>query len=328
MSPLLHKMRRLALIILLLLVLPLALAGCMMAQPVFGSGKRSAATVDPDALRRHVESICSNCTPRSYVDTRNLARCAGWIGAAFSNVGGRVTNQVYVADGREYSNVIGRFGPEQGPVVVVGAHYDACSGMPAADDNASGVAGLVELAVLFGREAPPCTVELVAYCTEEPPFFATPDMGSVNHAKALKSSGADVRGVIVLEMIGFFSDEAGSQLYPSSLLRLFYPATGDFISVVGNLGQTRLVRQVKRAMRGATDLPVRSINAPTFIAGVDFSDHRSYWDAGFQAVMVTDTSFYRNRAYHTWGDTPDRLDYRRMAKVVIGVYEAVRALGQ
>jgi Zn-dependent M28 family amino/carboxypeptidase len=200
--------------------------------------------------------------------------------------------------------------------------------MPAADDNASGVAGLVELAAMFGRQAPGCTLELVAYCTEEPPFFATPDMGSVHHARLLKSSGAEVRGVIVLETIGFFSDEAGSQQYPSVLLRLFYPSTGDYIGIVGNMGHTWLVRQVKRAMRAATDLPVRSINAPSFVPGVDFSDHRSYWDAGFQAVMVTDTAFYRNRAYHTWGDTPDRLDYRRMAKVVVGVYEAIRSLAQ
>lgn len=299
-----------------------------MTQPVLGGAKRSPASVDAAALRRSVETICSNFTPRSHVDTRNLSRCADWIEAAFTNAGGRATNQVYEAGGKPYRNVIGRFGPGDGPVVVVGAHYDAFSGMPGADDDASGVAGLLELARLFGREAPPFTVELVAWCTEEPPYFATPDMGSAHHANALRTGGADVRAVIVLEMIGFFSEEAGTQSYPMALLRLFYPSRGDYIGIVGTLGQMRVVRNVKRAMRGATDLPVRSINAPAFVPGVDFSDNRSYLEAGFDAVMVSDTAFYRNRAYHTWDDTPDRLDYGRMAKVVVGVYEAVMALGR
>lgn len=321
------QVRRLLRIFAFLLVLPILVAGCIMTQPVFGKGKRSTVSVDPAALRRHVETICSNFTPRSYLDTTNLNRCADWIEEGFRREGGTVSNQVYEADGRKFRNVRARFGPADGALTVVGAHYDAYSSLPGADDNASGVAGLLELARLFGAAAPSSAVELVAYSNEEPPFFDTPDMGSVHHAAALKSSGADVRAVIVLEMIGYFTDKPGKQSYPMALLRLFYPNRGDYIGVVGSLGQTKLVRRVKWAMRGATGLPVRSISAPTAVPGVDFSDHRSYWAAGFQAVMITDTAFYRNKAYHTADDTPDRLDYGRMSKVVIGVYEAVLALG-
>lgn len=298
-----------------------------MTQPVFGKGRKSAASVDPAELRGHVETICAEFTPRSYLDSNNLNRCADWIGNAFGQAGGRVSNQVYEVNGRAYRNVIARFGPESGPVLVVGAHYDAAGRTPAADDNASGVAGLIELARLFGATAPTCAVELVAYSNEEPPFFGSSDMGSAHHARALAAAGTQVRAVVVLEMIGYFSDEPGSQSYPMALLRLFYPGRGNFIGVVGNFKQARLVRKVKYAMRGATDLPVRSINGPASVPGVDFSDHRSYWAAGFPGVMVTDTAFYRNKAYHTENDTPDRLDYNRMAKVVVGVYEAILALG-
>lgn len=322
-----RQVRRLPSIVLFLLILPVMIAGCMMTQPIVGKGKRSAATVDPQMLRKCVETICSDFTPRSYLDATNLNRCADWIEQSFREAGGRTSNQVYTAAGRKFRNVIARFGLEQGPLVVVGAHYDSFGRMPAADDNASGVAGLIELARLFSRNTPQIPVEVVAYSNEEPPFFASSDMGSAHHARGVKAAGVDVRAVIVLEMIGYFSDEPKSQSYPMALLRLFYPNKGNYIAVVGSFGQTRLVRRIKWAMRGATDLPVHSINAPAIVPGVDFSDHRSYWDVGFAAVMVTDTAFYRNRDYHTANDTPNRLDYNRMAKVVMGVYEAVLAIG-
>jgi len=131
-----------------------------------------------------------------------------------------------------------------------------------------------------------------------------------------------------LEMIGYFTDTPHSQSFPLSLFAAFYPSQGDFIAVVGKLDQISAVRRVKQAMRGASPLPVYSINAPTVVPGIDFSDHRSYWQAGYQAVMITDTAFYRNPHYHTRQDTPDTLDYRRMAMVVQGVYAAVIAFAR
>jgi Zn-dependent M28 family amino/carboxypeptidase len=221
-----------------------------------------------------------------------------------------------------------RFGPEAGERLVVGAHYDAFGPYPAADDNASGVAGLIELAYLLGQHPPALAVELVAFTLEEPPYFRTAEMGSAVHAQSLKAAGVTVRVMFSLEMIGYFSDAPDSQRFPVPLLSLCYPSRGNFITVAGNVGEGLLVRRIKRAMSGASELPVYSINAPRLIPGLDFSDHLNYWQAGYPAVMITDTAFFRNRNYHTMQDTADKLDYRRMAQVVEGVMAAVVALSQ
>jgi Zn-dependent M28 family amino/carboxypeptidase len=171
-------------------------------------------------------------------------------------------------------------------------------------------------------------VDLVAFTLEEPPHFRGEFMGSAIHAKSLRKEGVALRGMITLEMIGCFSDAPDSQRYPVSLLSWFYPSQGNFIAVIGNLGNAMLVRKIAVAMRGATPLPVEGLAAPRFVSGVDFSDHASYWDAGYDAVMITDTAFYRYKHYHTMTDTPDRLDYARMAQVVQGVRAAVLALAQ
>jgi Zn-dependent M28 family amino/carboxypeptidase len=230
-----------------------------------------------------------------------------------------------VVDGRTYRNVIALFGPDTKERIVVGAHYDSAGVQPAADDNASGIAGLIELAYLLGQISLPVRVELVAYSLEEPPYFRTPGMGSAVHATSLKAHGIPVRIMFALEMIGYFSDRPDSQGFPLSIFKLFYPSRGNFIGIVSKLDHGLVVRRVKKAMRQATSLPVYSINAPRFIPGVDFSDHLNYWQAGYPAVMITDTAFYRNKYYHTIHDTPDTLDYERMALVVQGVHAAVLA---
>ena len=153
-------------------------------------------------------------------------------------------------------------------------------------------------------------------------------MGSAVHAQSLADAQADVRGVIVLEMVGYFRDERGSQSYPSLLLKLMYPSRGNFIAVAGPWDQGDWIKTVKIGMKGATDLPVYSIRAPSAVPGIDFSDHLNYWPHGFKAIMVTDTAFYRNRSYHTPTDTADRLDYDRMAQVVVALFEALQMTRQ
>jgi hypothetical protein len=170
------------------------------------------------------------------------------------------------------------------------------------------------------------SVELVAYCLEEPPHFRTDAMGSAWHARELRSSGREVKLMLALEMIGYFDSRSGSQTYPLRPLSWIYPKRGDFIAVVGRLQDWRATRRVKRLMRGASDLPVHSINALRVIPGVELSDHSSYWNEGLPALMITDTAFYRNPHYHAAGDTPDRLDYARMARVVQGVYAVTQGL--
>ena len=218
------------------------------------------------------------------------------------------------------------FGPDTKERIVDRAHYDTAGAKPGADDNASGVAGLIELAHLLSRASLPMRVELVAFPLEEPPFFRTAYMGSAIHAASLKRQGIAVRVMFSLEMIGYFSDAADSQTFPAPALKAFYPSTGNFIAVIGKFDQGLLVRRIKKAMLGASPLPVYSINAPRSIPGIDFSDHLNYWEAGYDAIMITDTAFYRNDNYHTSRDKSDTLDYKRMAMVVQGMYRAVLAL--
>jgi hypothetical protein len=301
-----------------------------VTQPLLlrAGGRHGGAAADPERLKAHVRALSESFSPRDYKQTENLDACASYIRAEFLSAGGRVSEQPFKAWGKSYRNVVAHFGPETKERVVVGAHYDAAGPYPGADDNASGSAGLLELARLLGGAELPLKVELVAYSLEEPPFFRTEHMGSAFHARALKQEGASVRAMISLEMIGFFSDADDSQHYPVSALSLLYSKKGDFISLVGRTGEGLLVRRVKAAMSGATDLPVRSINAPRSIPGVDYSDHLNYWHEGFPALMVTDTAFYRNPFYHTADDTAEKLDYARMAKVVEGVHAAVLDLSR
>ncbi|MBL8517804.1 MAG: M28 family peptidase [Betaproteobacteria bacterium] len=292
--------------------------------------------VDPNRLQAHVKYLSVDLYPRSHEQSRNLERAAQYIQGEFKTAGGVVTVQDVVVEETTHKNVIARFGPVTGPVLVIGAHYDshgdANAGAkhprghspethtPGADDNASGVAGLIELAHLLGRAPQARPIELVAYTTEEPPHFRTPHMGSAWHARSLRATNRELALMLSLEMIGYFSDAPGSQRYPLAGMSHLYSDRGNFIALVGKLSDFGAMRRTKAAMAGATDLPVLSINAPPFVPGIDFSDHLNYWHEGFPAFMVTDTAFMRNPHYHKSSDTYEKLDYARMAKVVQGVY--------
>jgi Zn-dependent M28 family amino/carboxypeptidase len=255
-----------------------------------------------------------------------LDQCAEYIAQRFEEAGATVEFQAFPVGGKQYRNVIGRFGADKHPRVVVGAHYDTCGEQPGAGDNASGIAALIELAGLLGRSPRTNAVDVVAYVLEEPPFFRTPQMGSAIHAKSIAGAKVMYRGIIVLEMVGYFKDDWGSQSYPTLLLRLMYPNRGNFIGVVGRWDQGDWVKAVKVGMKGTTDLPVVSIRAPSVIPGIDFSDHLNYWPYGIKALMVTDTAFYRNKAYHSSGDTAERLDYNRMVDVAVAVFGAIESM--
>ncbi|MCC5847531.1 MAG: M28 family peptidase [Verrucomicrobia bacterium] len=297
-----------------------------LAQPSCRRNELSSIEVEPDRLREDVEMLSMNFFPRDWRSEENLRKTADFILEALEAAGAEVKLQPHMVRGRHYWNVIGKFNPEVEPRIVVGAHYDAVANTPGADDNASGVAALLAIARLVGERAPEMPLDFVAYVLEEPPFFGTADMGSVTHARALAESGVEVEGVIVLEMVGYFSDEPGSQKFPSPLLRLFYPNRGNFIALVSRSDQGAWIRDVKAGMKGATPLPVYSFRAPIWVPGVDFSDHRNYWPHGIPALMVTNTAFYRNQAYHLPEDTADRLDYTRMAQVVVAVFEGLEFL--
>jgi Zn-dependent M28 family amino/carboxypeptidase len=324
MGTLKHKLIKSAVRVLGTVAVVVFMAWILVAQPSCRRNHTSGTKGDPAKLREHVEALSQRFFPRDWQHRENLDRCADYIAQHFRQAGATVEFQTVDVGKNQYRNVIGRFAAGNGQRIIVGAHYDSCGEEPGADDNASGIASLIELAYLFGRSTPSSPVELVAYVLEEPPFFQSAMMGSAIHAKSIAGDKAGVRGVIVLEMVGTFSDEWGSQSYPAPLLRLIYPSRANFIGVVGRWDQGDWIKTVKTGMKGASDLPVYSIRAPAMIPGVDFSDHASYWPYGIKAVMVTDTAFYRNKAYHKSGDTPDRLDYNRMAKVVVSVFEAIK----
>jgi hypothetical protein len=303
-----------------------ALTGTCVAQPfVRPTPSAPGADVSPERLRAHVHALSVDLHPRVHSRPEQLDAAAAYIERTLAPLG-KVEHQTFVASGRTYRNVILSLGPLEGERVVVGAHYDAALGLPGADDNASGVAGLLELAPLLAVEKLGARVDLVFWTLEEPPFFATDDMGSVHHARSLSS--VRVRAAISLEMIGYFDDADGSQQFPVPGMSLLYGTRADFIAVVGRPAERALTARGQAAMLGATDLPVRSLNGPAAVQGVDWSDHRSYWAAGIPAIMITDTSFLRNDRYHTPRDTEDTLDYARMAKVVRGARAAVIALAQ
>lgn len=293
-----------------------------VAQPTLTRKHKIDVVVDPERLKSHVVTICGNY-PRNHLRVDQLNATADYIVSHFKAAGAEPTFQEFRIGRRTYRNVIANFGSGSEKRLIIGAHYDSCADTPGADDNASAVAGLIELAHLFGKTPPKRRVELVAFTLEEPPYFDTERMGSFLHAEGASKDAGDIEGVIVLEMIGFFRDEPFSQRYPLFLLGLMYPNKGNFIGVIGNSSQRRFTREVKNGMKGASDLPVCSINAPSFVPGVDFSDHRNYWKFGINAVMISDTAFYRNPNYHEITDTPETLDYERLADVVAGVYAAV-----
>ena len=298
-----------------------------LAQPSCRVSDNYAADipVDADRMRGVVQILSGDFHPRNFREIENLNRTADYIEQHFGLAGGEVHIQTFEVSGETYKNVRAFFGPPEGPRTIIGAHYDTDGDTPGADDNASGVAGLIELAYAFGQTPPSETVELVAYTLEEAPFFSTRHMGSYHHAKLMQEQGIPLRSVIVLEMIGYFSDEPGSQTYPARLFHLLYPSTGDFIAVIGKWDQRTYIRGIKAGMKGGADIEVYSVAALPQIPGVDFSDHRNYWALDYDAVMITNTAFYRNMAYHTIYDTWDRLNYEKMAEVVKGVYNAAVA---
>jgi hypothetical protein len=313
-----------------LLGLSFAGVGVYVVQPSCTRQPPTPQKVSVERMHKNVSMLSDRFAPRSYEDHGNLSHCAAYIASQFRQAGAEVEMQEYEVprQKRVFRNVIASFGPDSGPCIVVGAHYDSFQDSLGADDNASGIAGLIELAYLLKNASLDKQVRLVAFTLEEPPFFRTADMGSAHYAKELRSQNIDVEAMICLEMIGYFSDEKKSQEFPSAVLKLLYPNTGNYIALIGSLGDRKLIKKVKASMKGATDLPVYSLCAPKSFPGVDFSDHLNFWNEGYTAVMVTDTAFYRNPGYHTAGDTIYRIDFERMAKVVLGVYEAVVHLAE
>jgi Zn-dependent M28 family amino/carboxypeptidase len=271
-----------------------------------------------EALRRHVEALTVAIGPRAPGLGDTLARTAAYIRSQFEEAGLAVAEQPYDFLGTEVVNLIAA-PPAMATApayYVVGAHYDSVPGTPGADDNASAVAVLLELARRLPAVALPAPVRLVAFTMEEPPAFTTGLQGSRIFVRRCRAAGERVAGAIVLEMVGY---TAPSQLYPPVLRFAGYPSEGNFIGIVGNWRSRSFGRGLLKGFRQNPHLPVESLFVPfdgRVLPATRLSDHASFWDARLPAVMVTDTAFFRNPHYHMPTDTIDTLDFAFMAELV------------
>jgi Zn-dependent M28 family amino/carboxypeptidase len=263
--------------------------------------------------------------PRSFNNLDSLKRCANYIEEELKKCSQRTERQKFLAGGNEYENVIASFGPEHGERIIVGAHYDVAGELPGADDNASAVAGLLQLARMFKVQKPELKYrfDFVAYCLEEPPFFGSKEMGSYAHAEKMHLEKVDVKLMVCLEMIGYYSDEPGSQNFPHPALARYYPDTGNFIAVVGQEKQAEVIDKFHALMSKDAKIDVQKIAAPISMGYIGLSDHSCYWHFGYPALMINDTSMLRNPNYHEPTDTIETLDFDKMEWVVNGVYNAL-----
>lgn len=286
--------------------------------PVYPGGK---TLTRPENLRATVTALALDIGPRDLFNNNKarLRRSGDYITARLKGAGYKAEYQEYLAAGVKVKNIIGvKTGlSAPGEVVVIGAHYDTFNN-PGADDNASGVAGVLELAEYAAAKKYGRTIKFIAFVNEEPPFFRNEGMGSAVYANAAAERKEDIKGALVLEMIGYFSEKRMSQRYPP-LIGPFLPGRGNFIAQVSNFESRALSSRIDKVYKGATRLPLRTVNLPAFVPGVDFSDHRSFWKVGYPAVMFTDTSFYRTPHYHKRSDLPDTLNYEYMAAFMDGM---------
>ena len=282
-----------------------------------------------DYLRQVVIRLAGDIGVRSFQDLERLEKTATYISDQFISFGYQVTRQPFVFSGNTYHNIIAELAGGASPekLLIVGAHYDVVRTTPGADDNASGVAGLLGLARELANARMERSVRFVAFALEEWPVYRSSNMASYHYAKSLKEKNERVEGMICLEMIGFFCDREGCQHYPFPFMSLKFPKSGNYIAMVGNLQSKAFTERVAKSFKNATDLPLITLNAPAIVIGIDFSDHWSFGKMGYRALMVTDTAFYRNPHYHAPTDIPETLDYERMAKVVEGLIAAIREWG-
>lgn len=276
-------------------------------------------------LYQHVQFLTEIRPYRNFQHIESLDRVAEYIYHYFESLGFTPEYQTWDIAGHTYRNVIARYQPQAGKRLIVGAHYDVCGEQEGADDNASAVAGLLQTARLFFEQQPQLSygIDFVAYSLEEPPFFATENMGSYVHAQSLANQNVEVLGMVCYEMIGYFSEEPDSQKFPSQALAAQYPSVGNFIIVVGTETFAGFAEKLYQNMRSAATVDVQRIIFTDTQGMAGMSDQRNYWKFGYPAAMLNDTAFLRNPHYHQTSDSIDTLDFDKMAAVVNAAYEAL-----
>ncbi len=292
----------------------------------YAFSKNTNTYSDTVRLKNDLFKITKTFNSRYYKNVKTLDSVADYIYNELKKTCDSVYFQPFLVDGKIYKNVIGVLGLKNTERIVVGAHYDVAYIQEGADDNASGLVGLLELTRLLSKENLKNRIDFVAYTLEEPPYFDTENMGSYIHAKSLHDNNIKIKGMICLEMIGYFSDIPHSQHYPIGFLKLFYGNKANFITVVQKFGNGKFGRKFKRLMKRQKLIKTKSFKAPASVSGIDLSDHLNYWNFKYSAVMITNTSFYRNNNYHRPTDKMETLDIKRMALVIDEVYLSIKEL--
>lgn len=296
-------------------------------RPVLNAKARRVIDDLEGRLKVHVSVLAEEIGPRNIFVPDNLNAASDYIRTFWENRRYRVNTQTYSVQNIACHNLAveipGKSEPDK--IVLIGAHYDTVSYCPGANDNGSAVAALLELSRLFASRSSQKTIRFVAFANEEPPFFKTRQMGSLVYAKGCKEKKEDIVAMVCLETIGYYREEPNTQKYPFPL-SFFYPNKGNFIAVVGNLRSKPLVKSFSRSFMQESDFPVECAAVFGFIPGIDWSDHWSFWQCGYPAIMITDTALFRYPYYHSVEDTPDKLDYHSLARVTSGIFKALERM--
>jgi Zn-dependent M28 family amino/carboxypeptidase len=281
-------------------------------------------------LKKHLTYLSVTLGDRSIYRPGNLQAAADYVFQNFAAMGYAPRRQTFISMKEEVGNVIA--GDENpGGYYILGAHFDTVAGTPGADDNASGVAVLLEVARLARNLTPPRPWAFIGFTCEEPPAFFTPDMGSRVYVKRARQQKANILGMLCLEMVGYYSQAPHSQSLPLPLKLMGYPTTGNFIGLVSDRRSRPLMVRLEAAIQGGCRLPTVTLAVPLgghILPEVRLSDHANFWDEGYRAIMLTDTAFMRNPNYHGPGDVMDRLDLTAMTELTLGLVNFVEREGR
>jgi len=298
-----------------------------LARPAMDDAARADIRALEGRLMEHVRTLGGTIGERNLDQPAALRAAADYIRQEWRRQGFEVTEERFEVLGQPCANLaVEHKGSRQpGVIVLVGAHYDSVIGSPGANDNATGVAILLEMSQALRREGLARTVRFVAFVNEEPPYFLGEAMGSREHARRARQRGEDIQAMLSLETLGYYSDAPGSQRYPPPF-GAFYPKVGNFLAVVGNMPSRGLVVDFLRQFMSVSDFPVEGVATFGWIPGINWSDHWSFWKEGYPALMLTDTAPFRYPEYHSLGDLPERVNRRGFARAAHGIIQAVRRM--
>lgn len=325
---------RMSILLMILLITLLITAFLITAMPGKSyQGKLPPLTFNEQQLRQELErdiNTIAGMGEHNFVFPENLSKVAAFLESQLAEVGYSVQSQVYQAQGQSFRNLEVEIKGTQKPneIVIIGAHYDSVVGSVGANDNGTGTAAVLSLARKFAQFKPNRTLRFVEFVNEEPPFFWTKEMGSLVYAERCKQQQENIVAMLSLETMGYYSDQVNSQQYPLNLLKWFYPNQGNFISFIGNFKSRSLIKKVIGNFRDSASFPSQGVALPNWVPGVGWSDHWSFWQQNYLALMVTDTALFRYPYYHTTEDLPEQINFDHLARVVSGLEQVIIDLAQ